>query len=74
MEIKPVQITKNFKRVVTDGNYGSVTMGTEITSTVNVNTKEEMITASNTIYEQALTLTMLDIKKYFEQQKERKVI
>lgn len=74
MKITPITIHKSFKRVLTDGNYGSLAFGTEITSTVEIDTRVDLVNANKLLYEQVTALTLLDIDKYNTAKKDKKVV
>jgi hypothetical protein len=73
VKAKITQISKSFKRVLTDGNYGSFAFGTEMMQTVEVNSAEELKEANEKLSDQVMKLTMIDIKNYMEAKKEKKV-
>jgi hypothetical protein len=73
MEMKVVEITKNFKRLVSDSNFGSIQASTEIRVTIEANSQEELIEANDKVAGMVRALTMRDLKEYSDLKKKGEV-
>lgn len=69
-----VRVTKHFRRVVSDGDYGSIASGTEITVEEQVSTSEELQELNKKLAKAARVLTHKDLEEYIALKKEKKAI
>lgn len=72
--MKIVKVTKHFRRVYSDNNYGSIAAGTEITVEQEINTSEELQELNKSLQKAARVLTTQDLKQYMDLKKEGKVL
>jgi len=67
------KIMKRFTRKISV-DYGSWEFSTEIMETVQVNSKEELLQASDNLHKQVYALTMRDIKRHEAEMQPKKVV
>ena len=73
MDIKIVEISKEFKRVINDGNYGSFSAGTVISATVEVASPEDLIAANEYLATECRNMTTRDLKTNFDLKAKKEV-
>ena len=64
--MKIVRISKQFRRVVSDNNYGSVASSTDLTVETDLSTEEELLKINTELSKQVRQLTMQDLKEFFD--------
>ena len=65
--MKEYKITKRFTKKVSF-NYNSLESSTELTTTINVSSGEELLAESDKLFEQAKVLTNTDIEKVLKEE------
>lgn len=73
MEMKIVEISKSYRRVISDNNYGSVSVGSEVKATVEVANQEELLEASKKLARIARVTAQQDYEAYLADKQSGKV-
>jgi hypothetical protein len=73
MDMKVIEIAKNFKRLVSDGNFGSIQASTEVKVTIGACSDDELIEANDKVAGMVRALTMRDLKEYSDLKKKGEV-